>query len=63
MSKASKYTTTKESVKGRNTSSNNLMEVVGAFVRPKGMTNHSRILSLDLNVVFYTSVNSMGTWW
>jgi hypothetical protein len=59
---SSKYTTTKELVKGLNTSSINLMKV-GASFKPKGMTNHSNIPSLDLNVVFHTSVGSMGTWW
>ena len=33
-------TTTKELVKGLNTSSINLMKFVGAFFNPKGMTNH-----------------------
>jgi hypothetical protein len=60
---SSKYTTTKELVKGRNTSSINLMKVVGAFLRPKGMTNHLKIPYLDLKVVFHTSVSFMGTWW
>jgi hypothetical protein len=45
---SSKYTTTKELVKGLNTSSINLMKVVGAFVKPKGMTSHSKRPSLDL---------------
>jgi hypothetical protein len=58
-----KYTTTKELVKGLNISSINLMKVVGAFVKPKGMTNHSKIPYLDLKVVFHTSVGLMGTWW
>jgi hypothetical protein len=38
MRMSSRYTTTKELVKGLNTSSINLMKVVGAFVKPKGMT-------------------------
>jgi hypothetical protein len=63
MRMSSKYTTRKDLVKGLNTSSINLMKVVGAFVRPKGMTNHSKIPSLDLKVVFQTSVGLMGTWW
>jgi hypothetical protein len=63
MRMSSKYTTTKELVKGLNTSSINLMKVVGAFVKPKGMTNHSKRPSLDLKVVFHTLVGSMGTWW
>jgi hypothetical protein len=53
---SSKYTTTKESMKGLITSFLNLMKVVGAFVKPKGMTNHSKRPSLDLKVVFHTSV-------
>jgi hypothetical protein len=58
---SSKYTTTKELVKSLNTSSINLMKVAGAFVKPKGMTNHSRTPSLDLKAIFHTSVGSMGT--
>jgi hypothetical protein len=57
------YTITKELVEGLNTSSINLMNVVGAFVRPKGMANHSKRPYLDLKVVFHTLVGSMGTWW
>jgi hypothetical protein len=63
MRMSSKYTTTKELVKDLNTSSINLMKLVGAFVKPKGMTNHSKISSLDLKVVFHTSLGSMGTRW
>jgi len=63
MRMSSKYTTIKELVKGLNTSSINLMKVVGAFVKPKSMTSHSKRPCLDLNVVFHTSVGSMGTWW
>jgi hypothetical protein len=58
-----KYTTKNELVKGLNTSSINLMKVVGVFVKPKGMTNHLKRPYLDLKVVFHTSVGSMGTWW
>jgi hypothetical protein len=50
---------TKELVKGLNTSSINLMKMVSAFVQPKGMTNHSKRPSLDLKVVFHTSVGLM----
>jgi hypothetical protein len=60
---SSKYTTTKELVKGLNTSFINLMKVVGAFVKPKGMTNHSKRPSLDSKAIFHTSAGSMGTWW
>jgi hypothetical protein len=52
MRMTSRFTTTKELVKGLNTSSINLMKVVGAFVKPKGMNNHSKRPSLDLKVVF-----------
>jgi hypothetical protein len=50
----SKYTNTKELVKGLNTSSINLMKVVGAFVKPKGMNIHSKRTSLDLKAIFHT---------
>jgi hypothetical protein len=60
---SSKYTTKNKLVKGLNTSSINIMKVASAFVKPKGMNNHSRKPSLDLKVVFHTSVGSMGTWW
>jgi hypothetical protein len=63
MRMSSKYTTTKELVKGLNTSSINLMKVAGAFVNPKGMPIHSKRPSLDLKAIFHTSVGSMGTWW
>jgi hypothetical protein len=60
---SSKCTTTKELVKGNKISSIILMKVVGAFVKPKGMTNHSKIPSLDLKAIFHTLVYSIGTWW
>jgi hypothetical protein len=63
MRMSSKYTTKKEFVKGLNISSINLMKVVGAFVNPKGMTNHSKRHSLDLKIVFHTSGGLVGTWW
>jgi hypothetical protein len=63
MRMSSKYTTTKELVKGLNTSSINLMKVASAFVKPKGMTNHSKRPYLDLKVVFHTLVGYMETWW
>jgi hypothetical protein len=37
------------------------MKVVGEFVKPKGMTNHSKRPSFDLKEVFHTSVYSIGT--
>jgi hypothetical protein len=63
MRMSSKYITTKELLKGLNTSSLNLMKMVGAFDKPKGMTNHSNRPSLDLKVVFHTSIGFMGNWW
>jgi hypothetical protein len=51
-----RYTTTKELVKGHNTSSINLMKVVGTFVKLEGMNNHSNRPYLDLKVVFHTLV-------
>jgi hypothetical protein len=60
---AYKYNTTKELVKGLNTSSINLMKVVGAFVKLNGMANHSKRPYLDLKFFFHTSVGLMGTWW
>ena len=59
---SSKYTTTKELVNGRKMSSISLIKVAGAFVNPKGMTNHSKRPSLDLKAVFHTSEGSIGTW-
>jgi hypothetical protein len=63
MKMSSKYITTKELVKGLNTSSINLMKVASAFVKPKEMTIHSKRRSFDLKVVFHTSAGSMGTSW
>jgi hypothetical protein len=37
-----------------------IMNVVGAFFKPKGMTNHSKRPYLDLKDFFHTPVNSMG---
>ena len=54
MNMSSKYTTTNALVKGRKMSSINLIKVVGAFVNPKGMTNHSKRPSLDLKAIFHT---------
>ena len=59
---SSKYTTTNELVNGLKMSSINLMKVAGAFVNPKGMTNHSKRPSLALKAVFHISEGSMGTW-
>jgi hypothetical protein len=53
----------KELAKGRKISSIILMKVVGEFVNPKGMTNHSKIYSLDLKIFFHTLIYYIGTWW
>jgi hypothetical protein len=50
-------------LEGRRISSIILIKVVGAFSKPKGMTNHSKRPSFDLKEVFHTSVCSIGTWW
>jgi hypothetical protein len=50
-------------VNGHRISSIILMKVARAFVKPKDMTNHSKIPSFDLKEVFHTSVCSIGTWW
>jgi hypothetical protein len=63
MRMSSKYTTTKVLVNGHKISSIILMKVDGEFVKPKGMTNHSKRPSLDLKEVFHTSVYSIRTYW
>jgi hypothetical protein len=63
MRMSSRYTTTKELVKGLNTSSINLIKNFGAFFSPESMISHSKRPSLVLKVVFHTSVGSMGNWW
>jgi hypothetical protein len=63
MRMSSKYITTKVLVKGHRIPSIILIKVVGAFVKPKGMTSHSKRPSFDLKVVFHKYVCSLGTWW
>jgi hypothetical protein len=58
---SSKYTTKKYFLNAQKISSIILMNVVGALVNPKGMTNHSKRPYLDLMVVFHTSVCSIET--
>jgi hypothetical protein len=60
---SSRYTTTKVLVNGHRISSIILIKVVGAFVKPKGMTSHSKRPYFDLKVVFHTSIYSIETWW
>jgi hypothetical protein len=60
---SSRYNTTKVLVKGHKISPIILIKVVGALVKPKGMTNHSKILSFELKAVFHTFVYYIGTWW
>jgi hypothetical protein len=55
------YTTTNELVKGHNISSIILMKFVGAFVKPKGMTSHSKRPSFDLKAFFHTYFYYIGT--
>jgi hypothetical protein len=57
---SSRYTTTKELVKGLKISSIILMKFVGAFFKPKGMTNHSK-RPFDLKAVFHTLIYSIRT--
>jgi hypothetical protein len=61
MRMSSRYTTTKELAKVHKVSTIILMKVVGAFVKPNGMTNHSKRPSFDLKAVFHKSVCSIGT--
>jgi hypothetical protein len=63
MRMSSRYTTTKVFLKGHRISSIILIKVAGEFVKPKGMTNHSKRTSFDLKVVSHTFVYSIGTWW
>jgi hypothetical protein len=51
MRMSSKYTSTKELMKGRKISSIILMKFVGEFFKPKGMTNHSKRPSLDMKAI------------
>jgi hypothetical protein len=63
MRMSSRYTTTKVPVKGHKISSIILIKVVGGFVKPKGMTNHSKRPSFDFKAIFHTFVCSIGTYW
>ena len=59
---SSKYDTTNELVNGPKMSYINLIKVAGAFVSPKGMTNHSKRPSWAFKEVFHTSVDFISTW-
>jgi len=59
---SSEYTTKNELVNGHKMQSISLMKVAGAFVNPKGITNHSKRPSLALKAIFHTSEGSIGTW-
>jgi len=50
-----------EFLKSYKMSSISLIKVVGEFFNMKGITNHSKMPSLDLNVVFHTYVESIET--
>jgi hypothetical protein len=56
-------TTTKLLVNGHRILSIILMKVVGAFVKPKGIKNHSKFPSVDFKVVLHTSVCFIEIWW
>ena len=58
---SSKFTTINELGNGHKMSSISVMKVVGAFINPKGMTNHLKRPSLDLKGVFHTLEGSIGT--
>jgi hypothetical protein len=60
---SSRYNTKKVLVNGHRISSIILMKVVGAFFKPKDMTNPSKRPSFELKVVLHTYVFSIGTWW
>jgi len=59
---SSKYTTMNALVKRFKISSINIMKFVRAFTNLKGMTNHSKMPSLDLKAVFHTLEGSIGTY-
>jgi len=40
-----------------------LMNVLGTFDNPKGMTNHSYNSSLILKAVFHSSPSQIQIWW
>uniref|UniRef100_A0A0A9FFV2 Uncharacterized protein n=1 Tax=Arundo donax TaxID=35708 RepID=A0A0A9FFV2_ARUDO len=50
-------------MKARKTSFINLMKVLGALVKPKGITNHSYRPNLVLKAVFHSSPNFILIWW
>src|SRR3954468_23052338 len=49
-------------MKARKTSFINLMKVLGALVKPNGITNHSYKPNLVLNAVFHSSPNFIRIW-
>jgi hypothetical protein len=55
ISMSSRYTMKNLPMKSFNTSFINLINLLGAFVNPNGMTNHSNNPSFILNVVFHSS--------
>jgi hypothetical protein len=59
MRMSSRYTNKNKLVKIHKISSIILMKVVREFVKPKGMTNHSKRPSFDLNPVFHTFIYSI----
>jgi hypothetical protein len=62
MRMSSKYMTIKYFVNNHKILSINLMNVVKALFKLKGMTNHSKRPFLDLKAVFDTLVCSIDSW-
>ena len=62
-SMSSKYTTTNLPKNARNTCFIILIKVLGAFVSPKGITNHSYNPYLVWKAVFHSSPSWILIWW
>ena len=58
----SKQTTTNLSMNVLSTWFINLMKVLGALVKPKGITNYSYNPNMDLKVIFHSSPSLMQIW-
>jgi hypothetical protein len=56
---SSRYTITKDLVNGHKILSIFLVKFDGVLVKFKGMANHSKRPSLDLNVIFHVSIYSI----
>ena len=60
---SSKYTITKSSINGWNTSFLTNIKVAGGLQSPKGITNHSKRSCFVLKEVFHTSHFATTIWW